>query len=67
MRGGGGHDESLRGLSTAAVFIFASVLGLLMAAADVACPFGDDPAQFCISQWHSSSGLLASSDPPAVG
>ena len=50
-------------LSTAAVCVVASVLGLLIAAADVLSPFGDDSAKLSILLWLLASAALGFARP----
>jgi hypothetical protein len=50
-------------LSTHAVFVVAAILGLLIAAADVAAPFGDDTAPFIVFLWLLTSGVLGFARP----
>jgi len=49
--------------STPAVLVFASAAGLLIAASDLASPFGDDSAQFTVFLWLVSSGVLGFARP----
>ena len=51
--------------STPVVFLVASVLGVLIAAADVAAPFGDDSAKSTIVLWLVASGVAGMLNPPA--
>jgi hypothetical protein len=50
-------------LPTWAVLLFATVLGLSIAATDVAGPFGDDSAQFTVLLWLVASGVLGYARP----
>ncbi len=45
-------------LGRRSLYGLAVVLGLVAAGADVACPFGDDTAQFIVLLWIVFAGLL---------
>lgn len=50
-------------LSTPAVFVVATTLGLLIAAVDVASPFGDDTSQFIVFLWLLTGSVLGFARP----
>jgi hydrogenase/urease accessory protein HupE len=50
-------------LATPVVFVIASILGLLIAATDVAAPFGDDTAQFIVFLFLATGGVLGFARP----